>query len=65
MTNETNLFYTQEADGILGLSASGRTWLKPIFDILYEAKLVDKWEFALCLGSNGGWFTIGGYDESA
>lgn len=38
--------------------------MKPIFDVLYEAKLVDKREFALCLGQNGGKFTIGGYDES-
>jgi hypothetical protein len=57
------LFYTQEADGILGLSSSGRTRVKPIFDVLYDAKIVDRREFALCLGSNGGKFTLGGFDE--
>jgi hypothetical protein len=64
VTNETNLFYTQEADGILGLSSTGRIWVKPIFDVLKLAGVTDKREFALCLGTNGGKFTIGGYDES-
>jgi hypothetical protein len=64
VTNETNLFYTQEADGIIGLSASGRTRIQPIFEVLKTAGIVDKVEFALCLGQNGGKFTIGGFDES-
>ena len=64
VTNETNLFYTQEADGILGLSSTGRARIKPIFDVLKDAQVTDKREFALCLGSNGGKFSIGGYETS-
>jgi len=64
VTNETNLFYTQEADGILGLSSTGRTRVKPIFDVLKDSGVTDKREFALCLGKNGGKFSVGGFDES-
>lgn len=32
--------------------------------MLKTAGIVDKVEFALCLGANGGRFTIGGYEES-
>ena len=64
VTNETNLFYTQEADGILGLSATGRDRVKPIFDVLKDANITDKREFSLCLGTQGGRFSIGGYEES-
>ena len=31
---------------------------------MLEKKIIDKQEFALCLGQNGGKITIGGYDES-
>lgn len=54
VTNETNLFYTQEADGILGLSSTGRARIKPIFDVLKDEGVTQKREFALCLGSDGG-----------
>jgi hypothetical protein len=34
---ETNLFYTQEADGILGMARGGQTGLySPIYEVLYE-----------------------------
>ena len=64
VTNETNLFYTQEADGILGLSSTGRQRIKPVFDTLKDVGVTSKREFALCLGADGGRFSIGGYEEN-
>lgn len=63
---ETNLFYSQEADGILGMTrASGNMHMKPIFDVMYDAHLIEKRMFSLCLGKNGGYFQIGGYDATS
>jgi hypothetical protein len=33
-----------------------------IYDAMYEAGLVDERIFSLCLGKNGGYVQIGGYD---
>ena len=38
--------------------------IKPVFDVIKDSGVTDKREFALCLGKNGGRFTIGGYEES-
>lgn len=64
VTTETNLFYTQEADGILGMtkSNSASSMMRPIFKIMKEKQLIPKEMFSLCLGKNGGYFQIGGYD---
>ena len=35
----------------------------PIFESLYDAKLIEKKIFALCLGKDGGSFQIGGVNE--
>ena len=29
---------------------------------MFEAQIIDKRMFSLCLGKNGGYFKIGGYD---
>jgi hypothetical protein len=30
---------------------------------MYEASIIDKRMFSLCLGKNGGYFKVGGYDK--
>ena len=61
VTNETNLFYTQEADGILGLAGTGRKRIKPLFEEMKKQGVIDNVSFSLCLGYNGGHFSIGGF----
>jgi Eukaryotic aspartyl protease len=64
VTVENKLFYSQEADGILGMTRAASTspHMRPIFDVMYEQKIIEKRMFSLCLGKNGGYFQIGGYD---
>ena len=65
MEEETNLFYTQEADGILGMTrGSGNDNLRPIYDIMFEQGLTEQRQFSLCLGKDGGYFQVGGTDET-
>lgn len=65
VTTETHLFYSQAADGILGMTKSNGAspYMKPIFQLMKEKQLIDHELFALCLGKNGGYFQIGGYDN--
>ena len=61
--DETNLFYTQQADGILGLTKTTYSHhMKPIFDVMKDNHLIEKRQFTLCLGKDGGYFQIGGHD---
>lgn len=60
---ETKLFYSQQADGIMGLSTAGNLKSKPIYYHLYDEGLIEHLEFSLWFGHNGGRFTVGGYDE--
>lgn len=66
VTQETHLFYTQEADGILGLtksnSATSGGLMKPIFEQMADKGVIDQKTFTLCLGKNGGYFQVGGFD---
>ncbi|CDW82204.1 aspartic protease pm5 [Stylonychia lemnae] len=63
---ETNLFFTQQADGILGMMKDvGHPLMKPIFQAMHEKHLIEKQLFTLCLGKNGGYFQIGGYDKQS
>eukprot|EP00347_Sterkiella_histriomuscorum_P001127 403373223 len=65
VVNENNLFFTQDADGILGLTKSTYSHhMKPIFEVMKDAHLIEKKMFTLCLGKNGGYFQIGGYDST-
>jgi hypothetical protein len=63
---ETNYFYSQEADGIMGLSKEGgHSEIEiPIFTAMYEEGVISEESFNLCLGKDGGYFQIGGYDET-
>lgn len=38
--------------------------MKPIYEVMKEANLIEKRMFTLCLGKNGGYFQIGGYDST-
>jgi len=43
-----------------GLSVAAQ---KPIYQSIFDANIVPKLMFNICLGKNGGYFQIGGYNE--
>jgi hypothetical protein len=57
-TQETHLFFLQEADGILGMTKgnSAAPQMRPIFEVMKERKIIENSMFSLCLGKNGGYF---------
>lgn len=59
-TTEGGMFRTQRADGIMGLSRSQQT----LVAVLHAAGKLHSNQFALCLASQGGVFTVGGYDSA-
>lgn len=59
---ETNLFYSQDANGIMGLGMAKREDFKPIFYTLKEDGFIDSLIFSLCFTKNGGKLFMGGYD---
>ena len=60
-TTMTNLFRTQLADGIMGVSNDKTT---TIIDALQSHHLLERDMFSLCFGTMGGRFVVGGYNES-
>ena len=64
VTHETNLFYTQEANGIMGLGIAKRKDFKPIYYTLKEDGFIDSLIFSLWFSKNGGKLFMGGYDLS-
>mmetsp|Transcript_86450 Transcript_86450/g.201127 ORF Transcript_86450/g.201127 Transcript_86450/m.201127 type:complete len:506 (-) Transcript_86450:124-1641(-) len=67
-TNENKLFYTQRANGIMGLAPSyrGAHGGRPTFlqDLFRDKAHVDAAIFSICLATWGGRLTVGGYDSS-
>jgi len=63
--NENNLFYTQRANGILGVGphsrGGGRTLLQELFT---DRTHVDSRIFSICLAEWGGRLVVGGHNES-
>ncbi|CAJ1404262.1 unnamed protein product, partial [Effrenium voratum] len=63
-SNENNLFFTQKANGIMGIgpsSLSGEGILEKIFK---DREHVSHKVFSICLAEWGGQFNVGGYDTS-
>jgi hypothetical protein len=61
---ETNMFFDQKADGILGLSmgkGNGVPEQTPIYESMYRQGITPNLLFNICLGRNGGYMQIGGY----
>ena len=54
-TDENHLFYTQDANGIMGLANNERNFV----EILYKFGAIKKNIFSLCLAQLGGIFNIG------
>lgn len=61
--DENHLFYTQKANGILGLSPNprGQTLLETLFA---DREHIQSHVFALCLAEWGGRLVVGGWNES-
>lgn len=57
---ETHFFFSQDADGILGMSmaisGSNSNKFTPIYKVMHEKGLIERLMFTLCLGKNGGYF---------
>lgn len=60
---ETNLFVSQHADGVLGLSPKEHRFTNFINHLLKNS-LINQKIFSLCLGNNGGSFTLGGINNT-
>jgi hypothetical protein len=67
-TNENKLFYTQRANGIMGLAPSeiGSSSDRPTIlqELFRDKKHVDTNIFSICLATWGGRLTIGGYNNT-
>eukprot|EP00452_MALV-II_sp_L67-6_P000308 gene308-164_t len=70
---ENKLFFTQEANGILGLAGSARDSTAVVHAFLRGVggeeggdgtKLLDRNMFSMCLAHNGGKLIVGGYNSS-
>jgi hypothetical protein len=46
-------------------AASTNIHMRPIFDVMHEKKLIENKIFTLCMGKDGGYFQIGGYDSTS
>ena len=66
VSKETNLFYEQKADGILGMGMAHTMAISsqmPIYEAMFRSQVISKRMFNICLGKNGGYFQVGGYNR--
>lgn len=61
---ETNLFTTQKASGIFGVSYPKRGKQPTLIDALFQSPLTDTKVFSICASEEGGELTVGGFDSS-
>lgn len=59
-SHETKLFQQQAADGIMGLAKHKRNFV----DALVHDEEIERAILALCLSSDGGYMSVGGFDAS-
>lgn len=67
-TMENRLFYTQRANGIMGLAPMQDSNSGPptiLQDLFHDKKHVDTRLFSMCLATWGGMLTVGGYNRSS
>jgi len=62
--DENRLFYTQRANGILGIRPPGRGAKTLLQELFADKAHIDSSVFALCLAEWGGRLVVGGYNES-
>lgn len=41
---------------------SDKNLFTPIYEVMFEQELIEQKMFSLCMGKNGGYVQIGGYD---
>ncbi|KEP65130.1 UNVERIFIED_CONTAM: aspartyl protease ASP5 [Hammondia hammondi] len=64
-TQETNLFVTQKAAGIFGISFPKGHRQPTLLDVMFgHTDLVDKKMFSVCISEDGGLLTVGGYEPT-
>jgi Eukaryotic aspartyl protease len=61
VTSETHFFYSQKADGILGMKMTKKNEATPFIQQLYKKSKISHLSFALCFGNIGGSMSFGGY----
>ena len=62
--SETKLFYTQSANGILGMAPSRAGAFPTILSTLFSDERINKFLFSICLASNGGELVVGGHNPA-
>eukprot|EP00440_Ansanella_granifera_P050411 gb/GFBE01054635.1/.p1 GENE.gb/GFBE01054635.1/~~gb/GFBE01054635.1/.p1 ORF type:complete len:676 (+),score=110.54 gb/GFBE01054635.1/:1-2028(+) len=63
-SNENNLFYTQKANGIMGVGPGGLANSAILDKIFKDHEHVTHKVFSICLAEWGGRLNVGGYDDS-
>ncbi|CAE7357824.1 A39 [Symbiodinium pilosum] len=63
-SRETKLFVTQKANGIFGLAPPKNKQPTVLMEIFKDRNHVNSAIFAMCLSSQGGLLTVGGFNES-